>query len=158
MASDQPIEYVLIETKWVIELPERPASERGILQAALQESGRTPYIISLDFLIFTDWATFDTEDNILRSFVAKALGIRRYYIHAIMGRKNRNKKYLKLMVDFKVPFEVEKMPCFFSASFETIYSSHKETKTYLCRMEQPQITDYLENDVYNGYMAQRYNA
>lgn len=153
--DEQPINYQLLVSVWRTDLQRQHPYERGVIQSAL-EPRRVPYLMVLSFLVLTNWETFDTKEENVFGFASAALGIEKQKIFSITARKNRERQHLKLIVQFRVPFDLEKQSAFFSANLYRAFTSHTEDKQYLCRLQQPAIENYLSVQDYNVYMAGRY--
>lgn len=149
--------YRLIESEWTTDLGRQEDGEQYNIRLALEPS-RTPYLISISILILKDWQEFETDVENVANFVSCVLGVPVENLKNVVARKNRAKQRLKLIVDFRGPFLFRGHCGFFSATKSKIFTTHTEYKTFIGRVEQPQIEEFLTKELYDGYMIDRYGA
>ncbi len=149
--QNQLLIHVFVSSRWKTNIGFHDASEREIERQSL-EPRATPYIMDLVFLIFSGWEMFDTSEENLVKFVTSALEIPRPLIKDVSTRKNRAKNHMKLHVDFRAPYYLDRKPGFFIANLYRTYTSHEEISTYFCRLEQPKIEDYITPEMYNTFI------
>ncbi len=154
----EPIQYEILNSFWRTNLGSQTAEERGIVAAAV--APRTHYLISLVLVVFHegDPEAFDRTDDNVKNFVAATLDCPKNLISAVSGRRNIAKNRLKIFVDFRAPFELQKQTGFYTATLHREYSTHNHQRTFLCRLEQPKLEEYLEVGLYNEFMLARYNV
>ncbi len=156
MAAEQ-FEYRILHSQWTTDLQRQPAEEPGVCQIALQPS-RTPFLISLSILVLKEFDEFDCHENKVIPLLCTIFGISAQKLKNIATRKYRQKKLIKIIVDFRAPFRLEHQCGFFTATHTREYTTHTEQVQFSCRLEQPRIENYLSKEDYNTYMTARYGT
>ena len=156
MAAEH-LEYRLLHSQWTVDLERQPAEEHGACRIALEPT-RTPYLISLSILVLKEFDKFESHQDKVIPFVCSVLGVQMQKVRNIATRKYRGKKMIKITVDFRGPFVLEKQCGFFTATHTREYTSHTEQVNFSCRLEQPRIDEYLSKEDYNTYMTARYGT